>query len=1335
MSALYTNTGFLAAAALALLLGGMALVLVFRAKTSIKPICIPINPAPASAPEKQRTQSLRQRLQLLRRVLFSPNASRYDQQWIIMLGELEAGKSSLINSLSWLKRHVPTSSLGKLPENLSQTSWYQFPGSVLIDPAGCLTSSQQGSAQDGQWLELIQEINTQRPERPLDGVVLVISARTLLRADSEKLRGLATVAKRQLNQLREQTGMVLPVYAVLSQCDAITGFSAYWQAMPATKYTQINGWSAKGDVSPSSSTEWIDVAWREIRERLNLHMIRAAAGRAGIENAHEFFQHGLHFEKLLPPLREYLSDVFPDSAWDKAHLCRGIYLTGCLENKESNSKKPRKDVSFVDDLFLQKVLAEKGLARATRQSIWSRDQTIRKLQYAVAGLLATVAIAVCVSASLLWRQADDLQKSLRRLQTFQVVVDPATGCISKNSMDESLTQAAALNYQMVYLALPLSWVDRRVSDKVVDIVSDKAIAQTVLPAMSCALEKRATALHAALPLPPKITNVDGIKVHSSEYMAARAKLALQASAVYELELGLSHFERLASRTSADTPVQKLRDLNWLSQYLYAAPLPSTALQKNSAVQAGMATYRYSGEVMLPKDMRKSFARQLKEIPKSLHAALEKEIRQGQTLLGNLNTLSPPLANNTALFATWLNWVNKSWLPSDPIRNPCFSSSVEVKTSLEPLVATGKYPASLLSGLPMFSNEQCYLPMLDTLKGMKLSPYGALASNLGAELTLNPLLQKELQGLMALLRQSFMLIEDTQPFACLPSAPGWRTVDIGRAQSFATDYQSFITSQSLSPTGAVPAMTPLYQRIGSAQLELVMNDALRAAQSSAGAPQMLQGIGAVSASDQQLHEQSESFKISLQPLNTILGLYVLRGFTASAATVRQCARGFSTEALARISALADQSRLYQPDAGTADGALLNLASANTIPDYLSSQLARTQVLKRYAEPFVAFLGNTDAVNEVQVNNTYTLPYWKNTINELDSYVRFKEPAGHVSLLEALFTKTLADLTYANCTSKLGALPTAGIGNDLFWERRQSLILWLKAVCADRESAIAIEAYTRLADRFNKDLARRYPFATLDADDASLGNVKAFFLDYDAQRAQLRASLANVDQERWRAQLDFITQLDRVAAFLRGNLATAPASQPIRTSWAFHVLPAKPQAEAYPWRPSPGSEQIVNWRLTTGPNSINFPGANATTADWAFGQPISINFIWADRSVWRPAPSSTAKDLRIDGTSATFMIEGEWALLRMIEKFRPRLVSMNDAMDANRLYFEFVLPVVRNDAPTGTTPQASQTVLYLAANLTAIDTKSAPIPMQAPSVFPREAPAAPLSINKLNPRSRP
>jgi type VI secretion system protein ImpL len=254
---------------------------------------------------------------------------------------------------------------------------------------------------------------------------------------------------------------------------------------------------------------------------------------------------------------------------------------------------------------------------------------------------------------------------------------------------------------------------------------------------------------------------------------------------------------------------------------------------------------------------------------------------------------------------------------------------------------------------------------------------------------------------------------------------------------------------------------------------------------------------------------------------------------------------------------------------------------------------------------------------------------------------------------------------------------------------------QSICNDRLRNKATAITRALAQRFNRELAGRFPFGAPSAPDADPGTVRAFLRDYAAQRDMLRQLLKELPTANRIAQGRFYDQLDGVSRLWRDALATE-ATLPI--------LPVQVQFRALAPH-TMGGDQIVHWQLSTGAQSASHPNGS-TTLHWAVGNPMALDMTWASQSRWQPGTDPAQPDLSVNGKTATFAQTGPWALLRLVEWHRPRALPAMPSHTPPGFWLEFHVPV----APDQTTAQRSEARLYIGLT----------VDMPPPAAYPGSAP---------------
>lgn len=1257
--------------------------------------------------------------------LFTSREQRYERPWTLLLGEKGAGKTSLLRSVAAHLRHDPPAWAERI--ELPGAEWVLFEHGVLIDPEGRLCDTRgEGNNSGGKgWHTLLDKIDDLRPERPLDKVILAVSARSLLAHGEDALLDLARDALRQLQEVQHRFEFAVPVYVVVTQCDAVPGFSAFWRAQATARRDEIFGWTAPPAFQSEEPSAWVETAFASLCQRLRQIVLtvsakapvdtgkrhgtpapspltpppagegdvgsRARDSQAEAQELDRFFLFPVSFRRLQAPMARWFAEVFQSSDWGESFFCRGIYFSGDVAADGAGMEGPRGDVDFLHGLLADRVFAEPHMALPTRKRVWSRNRLIRRAQIAALAVLIALFAALGVSSWRLSQQMRDVDTAMHTLREMRSTAN-AEDCLDVGGFHALLRQVARIDAHSTYAAIPLSWVDDRALRYGAEEISNASLEKVVMPAVSCRLAHKARALLESAAAP---VVADANAVADPLATPRRAFLDYLA-AVRALEDNLARFlvaSRFANEDDKETSLRLFADL---AAYAYDQPLPKAVLTQRGALPASLARITFNASVPLPRDARERYAQRIEALAADLRATLERELAVGPALLATLEhpaaTAGGDSRGETTHLVWWLNWMRNSWLGSTAANNPCESIRGAGRQQLADLIGRHGYPQRLGSLADTFGDALCYQPAMRTLADLRIAPHGLMFGPRGGVLELNPALAAEFAGLGALMNLDYMRLTPHQGFQCQADSAGWNPAVLMEATGYARKYMEFAKARGLPSSGAAPARRPLYDRLAREQLEAVLNDRLRAAQWAAATP-ALGGVNDLSEAERRLARESADFAAATAPLLEVLNLYQQLGFTAAAQQVASCARGQADDSLRRVQTLADNSRLYDLELDGGAEARMPGDLAQT-KDWLARQVARARVLATYASQYLAFLKNSREGGDSLTVDAKSATFWNNSLDELERYLQFKEPNGQVAALHNLFIKTLPGEAGKGmgegCRQRLAAYEPPEYGYDLFSQLRRQSLEQARWNCSERPNAAAFASWRRLSDRFNRELAGRYPFGPLSGPDAAPGVVRAFLADYEAQAGALSAAFDGMKQPEWTAARRFLTQMDGVAAFFRNTLSVEPAAGPVQIGVEFNTL-----AKA-----SPGANQIVNWALSSGAVSAAFPN-RPSSLEWAWGQPLELVLTWASGSQWRPLADPTQADLLVNGATASYVGEGTWALLRLIQ--RHRAASPADPLAPGRIVLAFDVPILATTTPAGQASRGNARP-HIALTLTAKDAKT-------------------------------
>jgi type VI secretion system protein ImpL len=1240
-------------------LGLLAIWLIVRARTGAAKPPAPPSAAAAGPSWLERTLDALDYLRTRREW-------RYGQPWVLLLGDEGSGKSSLLASLEarQLKAHEPRDA----QLLASGTSWTLCNRGVLIDPQGRFPSAAVSSKPGEQWRATLDEIVALRPERALDGVVLVVSAATLLHPSQEVRTASAESAYRQLCVLQDEIEFALPVYVVISQADQIEGFSAFWSIQPPELTRQMFGWSAAALDASQAPSDWADAAFDSIGDALRILQLRTLIEHEQIDQTDPFFLFPVRVEALRAACSDWLGIAFRSSAWRAGFLCRGVWLAGSSSAQGAQASGMRTDVQFVDELIEQKVLAETHLAYPTRSAVLSRNSLIRYLQIGAVAALALLALGLAISSWRVQHQVERLTAALEVIRSAPVAA-PGGQCASRQQVMPLLAAVRDLQTGSFYAAIPASWLDRRLRERSADEIATHVFDTVIMPGIACQLGARANRLMLQGDRLPKAPVSD-----SQSYTRFRTALFAQVRGALALENALARYRRIAGTGPANDSSDAAHDFAALAAYAYEVPVHEV-VQLEGGDQAQffasiLERVHVSAAVALPDQMQSVLAGQIGRTAEALRVQLRFDVQTGETLLAQLEHNQEPVLKRARYLVWWLDWVRSSWLGNSSQLDPCLTIAADLQPETDQLSHIGQDYEPLKDLPQQFDRQQCSDPAHKALQAMQLAPYGALftpaagTAGQAGVLQMNPALAAEQQGLDAVLSLNFMQIEPSQGFSCVAGASAWKLPLLDQVGAYVQQYQGLSQHFGLPPLRTDSHSQPLYNRVALSQLEKVMNSTLTdAQQSDPGTAQQAPAVGNVSTLDQQLSQQSSDLQRTQAQLIAIQQMYAQLGLSASRLNYVSCLRGFASEKLGQVQSLANQSLLYDPLSAGDDNSFFNLGTTAVTVDYLSRQAARAQVLTGYAAPFTAVLLNTVGNNDAQLSNYQSAPYWSNTIAEMNHHLQFKGQNDQVSYLESMFLTQFPGVSVDNCAAQLKSYQSAASGNDMFSILRGNLERGIERRCVGGAQVSSADAWKPWLDRFNTELAGRFPFGPTSAPDVAPATVQAFFADYTAQAAKLKAWLPQLPADQAAGVKAFAAQLDAANSYFTATLGAGAVPPPVHLNLTF-------RADA---PSSPGSAQILSWLMQSGAQTAGYPNL-ADALDWPAGQPLTLALTWADRSLYTPVGSARQPDLRVNGLSASFSATGNWALLRLIAAHRQRSLAPSGAGAASTLLLEFDVPVI-------------------------------------------------------------
>jgi type VI secretion system protein ImpL len=1262
-------------------------------------------------PQDPLSQSFNKALKTLKETINDPDY-RYTLPWFFVMGCSDDERYNFLESIN-LSLPVGT------PKNLDQISpcvWWFFDHGVLLDIRQSLFLDPNDATSNPEaWRLLLALLNSHRPDRPLDGLVLTISATELLTTDRNTLIERASVIHSKLWHAEKILRITLPIYVVITGCETIKGFAEFADSIPPRNRENIFGWSNPFSLETRYEKCWIDKIFENIVNqviKVQQNIFSHEPGQSINSSISLLPREFIHLKK---PLGDFLEILLYNTEYRDPFFFRGVFFSGNnqtnhllpsqsndegVENSDgsepfksstcpipdhdqSSDKGFFKKLCFVTDLFRKKIFPEGGIAKPFPSGFFARDRLLRLAQITVAVVVIVGTFGLIRSYQRLDSIRRDIQQNIDRVgyvlqRTKSQKTQKLNDVFFEEQTQELLKVILNLHHKKLSsFFIPYSWfnlIDSKVR-KVLILAQNKIIFRGMHEKLRSLLKNAVSG-----DLPSIKMTEDHPNILNPVHTVAFQELSTYIST-------LNRLQKLAELYNNLSETGNLKDFGTLTRELFRFELPQTFykheqnfykkifLQANNIQlvplyhyrKAAMRRFQKLTHEFLTKAMNPNhLAPVLTDLESNLTAFAS---GSNSYKLADLRLLAQQITESVNIFNSPLSrWITKEH----------FLPGIEYTNLLENIAFCSFLPPQTSSRFGQDCQKK-FNEFRGLIRSYTSAATGALFNpDASSQVRVSESLLNFLGFLNLLISKSFMRdISPAAPFKVSIASHNsllWNYGILRQISLIIDDYKKFTGNK----TGNLPpAVRKTVMRLCQAGLENTIKTKLYESQD---VRLKEQAIGTGAAPEDPLLPQVQNLRAVTPLLGSLLLEFRNLGMMDIYTHLRQALYNESTSLLSQINDISEADGPYDPNPQVVAMwrgdpqqvyAAFDVTDAQSMKLYLTRNRERLRYLAReFAEPPV------NLMKELFSQDASSMPHillkWADILNQLELYAR-KAPNTLITLEEFL-TTTLPEMTVQGCPLVLqfNQVPQ---GVDYFLDKLNHIRQLFLRRCTRSNDIASIASYEALQTYFNKHLAKRYPFVPPGFEnkypDAKFHHVKEFFKVFDQEAPFSKVTLmksAILNPEHKKA-IQFIDDIEAIRPFFR-TLISPP--NPSNNTRASSTVPLK-VIFRFDRKDMVNADQLISWTISLGDAIVTSRDVTSNIT-WGCGTPITMKMRWALGSLFAPTNSTHQPHLKVSGPEATFKFTGVWSLLKLIQT---QMAKPSDAplpKSARKTLLRFEVPTV-------------------------------------------------------------
>jgi type VI secretion system protein ImpL len=251
----------------------------------------------------------------------------YSLPWILLLGPSQSGKTAALQ-MSGVDFAYSTAELRKSRKGaVGEGCEYWFSrAAVMLDLSGRIAVEEEESEVFKGFLD---QLKRARKERPLDGVVVLVSINEILKGPQNDSELLADRLRQRFDEMIRRMGIRFPIYILFTKCDQIDGFAEFFGNFHGRERTQIWGATIAHDQRKRMSAEEIFATeFDRLAATLSSYRLQLMAAEKDPARLPRIYGFPGRFAALRRNLEAFVGTLLQPTPYSERPMFRGFYFTG-----------------------------------------------------------------------------------------------------------------------------------------------------------------------------------------------------------------------------------------------------------------------------------------------------------------------------------------------------------------------------------------------------------------------------------------------------------------------------------------------------------------------------------------------------------------------------------------------------------------------------------------------------------------------------------------------------------------------------------------------------------------------------------------------------------------------------------------------------------------------------------------------------------------------------------------------------------------------------------------------------------------------------------------------